>query len=101
MEGRARPMMEANAVDVTVFVRVLKDPNGVLWHNSVKFVHVSLRLPRMLMAFRYDSKLQTGYVGIKNQGKSAFISTNLQVMFCLSALRKVCIVFSTALLSSL
>jgi ubiquitin carboxyl-terminal hydrolase 7 len=38
MEGDARPVMEANAVDVTVYVRVVKDPTGVLWNDFITFV---------------------------------------------------------------
>ena len=35
-EDRDRPMVEENAVKVTAYVRILKDPTGVLWHNFVK-----------------------------------------------------------------
>lgn len=35
-EGFTRPTIEDDSADVTVFVRVLKDPTGVLWHNFVK-----------------------------------------------------------------
>lgn len=35
-EGHTRPTIEDEAADITVFVRVLEDPTGVLWHNFVK-----------------------------------------------------------------
>ena len=35
-EGQTRPILESDAADVSVFVRVLEDPTGVLWHNFVK-----------------------------------------------------------------
>jgi ubiquitin carboxyl-terminal hydrolase 7 len=35
-EGQTRPTIEGDSVDVTVYVRVFKDPTGVLWHNFVK-----------------------------------------------------------------
>jgi hypothetical protein len=35
IEGR-RPIIENDEAEITVFVRVLKDPTGVLWHNFVK-----------------------------------------------------------------
>ena len=35
-EGHTRPTIEEDSADVTVYVRVLKDPTGVLWHNFVK-----------------------------------------------------------------
>ncbi len=37
-EGHNRPTIEEESADVTVFVRVLEDPTGVLWHNFVKYV---------------------------------------------------------------
>jgi ubiquitin carboxyl-terminal hydrolase 7 len=35
-EGHSRPTIEDECADVSVFVRVLEDPTGVLWHNFVK-----------------------------------------------------------------
>jgi ubiquitin carboxyl-terminal hydrolase 7 len=35
-EGYSRATIEEDAAEVTVFVKVLKDPTGVLWHNFVK-----------------------------------------------------------------
>jgi ubiquitin carboxyl-terminal hydrolase 7 len=37
IDGR-RPIIENDEAEITVFVRVLKDPTGVLWHNFVKWV---------------------------------------------------------------
>jgi len=37
-EGCMRPTIEEESADITVFVRVLEDPTGVLWHNFVKYV---------------------------------------------------------------
>lgn len=34
--GKNRPTIENDEVEITAFVRVLKDPTGVLWHNFVK-----------------------------------------------------------------
>jgi ubiquitin carboxyl-terminal hydrolase 7 len=31
--SRGRPIIENDETIVTAFVRVLKDPTGVLWHN--------------------------------------------------------------------
>jgi ubiquitin carboxyl-terminal hydrolase 7 len=31
-----RPIIEGDAADITVYVRVLEDPTGVLWHNFRK-----------------------------------------------------------------
>lgn len=35
-EGHTRATIEDEEADVSVFVRVLEDPTGVLWHNFVK-----------------------------------------------------------------
>ena len=35
-EGHIRPTIEDESADITVYVRVLEDPTGVLWHNFVK-----------------------------------------------------------------
>ncbi|KAK5016914.1 ubiquitin-specific protease ubp15 [Cryomyces antarcticus] len=35
-EDKGRPMVENDCAKVTAYVRVLKDPTGVLWHNFVK-----------------------------------------------------------------
>lgn len=34
--GKTRPTIENDEVEITAYVRVLKDPTGVLWHNFVK-----------------------------------------------------------------
>ncbi|CAG8813303.1 34982_t:CDS:10, partial [Gigaspora margarita] len=33
LENRTRPLIENNACNITVFVRIIKDPTGVLWHD--------------------------------------------------------------------
>lgn len=35
-EGHSRPTIEDESATLSVFVRVLEDPTGVLWHNFVK-----------------------------------------------------------------
>lgn len=34
--GHPRPIIEGEGARVSAFVRVLKDPTGVLWHNFIK-----------------------------------------------------------------
>ena len=35
-------MIENEACKVTAYVRIVKDPTGVLWHNFVKYVILPL-----------------------------------------------------------
>jgi ubiquitin carboxyl-terminal hydrolase 7 len=35
-DGRSKPIIENDETIITAFVRVLKDPTGVLWHNFHK-----------------------------------------------------------------
>ncbi|EIM90130.1 ubiquitin carboxyl-terminal hydrolase 5 [Stereum hirsutum FP-91666 SS1] len=71
-EGYSRPTIEDETADVSVFVRVLEDPTGVLWHNFVN----------------YDSKKETGFVGMKNQGATCYLNSLLQSLYCTRSFRK-------------
>ncbi|KAF2105658.1 hypothetical protein BDV96DRAFT_592163 [Lophiotrema nucula] len=71
-DERGRPMVEDNAANVTAYIRVLKDPTGVLWHNFIN----------------YDSKKQTGMVGLKNQGATCYLNSLLQSLYFTNAFRQ-------------
>ncbi|MCJ1245607.1 hypothetical protein MMC30_002811 [Trapelia coarctata] len=71
-EDRGRPMVENDAVNVTAYLRIYKDPTGVLWHNFNG----------------YDSKKETGMVGLKNQGATCYLNSLLQSLYFTNAFRK-------------
>ncbi|KAF2140342.1 uncharacterized protein K452DRAFT_274048 [Aplosporella prunicola CBS 121167] len=71
-EDRDRPLVEGNSAKVTAYVRVIKDPTGVLWHNFIN----------------YDSKKETGMVGLKNQGATCYLNSLLQSLYFTNAFRK-------------
>ncbi|KAI9721698.1 MAG: hypothetical protein M1828_005066 [Chrysothrix sp. TS-e1954] len=67
-----RPLVEDEAANMTAYVRVVKDPTGVLWHNFVN----------------YDSKKETGMVGLRNQGATCYLNSLLQSLYFTDAFRK-------------
>ncbi|CAB5149192.1 unnamed protein product [Rhizophagus irregularis] len=71
-ENRTRALIENDSTNITAFVRVMKDPTGVLWHNFIN----------------YDSKQETGYVGLKNQGATGYMNSLLQSLYCTTYFRK-------------
>ncbi|EMC94149.1 hypothetical protein BAUCODRAFT_74418 [Baudoinia panamericana UAMH 10762] len=71
-DGSDRPLVENDCAKMTAYVRVLKDPTGVLWHNFVN----------------YDSKKETGMVGLRNQGATCYLNSLLQSLYLTGAFRK-------------
>jgi ubiquitin carboxyl-terminal hydrolase 7 len=71
-EGLDRPMVENNAARLTAYVRIVDDPTGVLWHSFLS----------------YDSKKETGMVGLKNQGATCYLNSLLQSLYLTPAFRK-------------
>jgi ubiquitin carboxyl-terminal hydrolase 7 len=66
------PFLVDNEIVISVYVRIVKDETGVLWHNFVN----------------YDSRKETGYVGIKNQGATCYMNSLLQSLYCTNKFRK-------------
>lgn len=72
-EGDSRPLVESDTANITAYVRFVEDETGVLWHNFAN----------------YDSKKETGYVGLKNQGATCYLNSLLQSLYFTNAFRKV------------
>ncbi|KAK2802383.1 hypothetical protein FQN50_007380 [Emmonsiellopsis sp. PD_5] len=70
--GDTPSLLGNEEVNVTAYVRVIKDPTGVLWHNMI----------------HYDSKKVTGMVGLKNLGSTGYLNVVLQLFYFLGAFRK-------------
>ncbi|KAK3939543.1 ubiquitin carboxyl-terminal hydrolase [Diplogelasinospora grovesii] len=67
-----RPLIENDTANITAYVRIVEDETGVLWHNFTN----------------YDSKKETGYVGLKNQGATCYLNSLLQSLYFTNAFRK-------------
>ncbi|CAG8316997.1 unnamed protein product [Penicillium salamii] len=71
-EGKNVPLVQNDEAIVTAYVRVVKDPTGVLWHSFQN----------------YDSKKETGMVGLRNQGATCYLNSLLQSLYFTNAFRK-------------
>jgi ubiquitin carboxyl-terminal hydrolase 7 len=68
-----RCMAEGKKANMTAYVRIVEDETGVLWHNFTN----------------YDSKAETGFVGLKNQGATCYLNSLIQSLYFTNAFRKV------------
>lgn len=71
-DNSTKPLIENDTANITAYVRVVEDETGVLWHNFNN----------------YDSKKETGYVGLKNQGATCYLNSLLQSLYFTNAFRK-------------
>ncbi|KAF5005389.1 hypothetical protein FDECE_8153 [Fusarium decemcellulare] len=71
-EGGSRPLCENDTANITAYLRLVEDETGVLWHNFAN----------------YDSKKETGFVGLKNQGATCYLNSLLQSLYFTNKFRK-------------
>ncbi|KAI1615479.1 ubiquitin thiolesterase [Exophiala viscosa] len=71
-EEGTRHLIENDEANLTAYIRIIKDPTGVLWHNFEG----------------YDSKKETGMVGLKNQGATCYLNSLIQSLYFTDAFRK-------------
>lgn len=92
-EGRGTPLVQNDEAMVTAYVRIVKDATGVLWHSFQKYVqHCPIdrsESRRLTILYSYDSKKETGMVGLRNQGATCYLNSLLQSLYFTNAFRKV------------
>ncbi|KAJ3029473.1 UNVERIFIED_CONTAM: hypothetical protein HDU68_012053 [Siphonaria sp. JEL0065] len=72
LDGTNHSLVEDDQALFIVHMRVMKDVTGYLWHNYIN----------------YDSKVATGFVGLKNQGATCYMNSLLQSLYFIPYFRK-------------
>lgn len=67
----------------------LYDPSRGYLVNDVLIVEAEVLVRRIVDYWTYDSKKETGYVGLKNQGATCYMNSLLQTLYHIPYFRKV------------
>lgn len=67
----------------------LYDPSRGYLVNDVLVVEAEVLVRRIVDYWTYDSKKETGYVGLKNQGATCYMNSLLQFLYHIPYFRKV------------
>ncbi|KAI8877977.1 cysteine proteinase [Backusella circina FSU 941] len=72
IENLSTKFLHNNQVVLSVYLRTIHDETGILWHSFNN----------------YDSRKETGYTGIRNQGATCYMNSLLQSLYFTNAFRK-------------
>lgn len=67
----------------------LYDPNKGFLVNDTCIIEADVAVRKVTDFWTYDSKKETGYVGLKNQGATCYMNSLLQFLFHIPYFRKV------------
>lgn len=68
----------------------LYDPGRGYLLNDTCIVEADVAVRRVVDYWSHDSKKETGYVGLKNQGATCYMNSLLQTLYHIPYFRKVC-----------
>lgn len=67
----------------------LYDPNKGFLVNDTCIIEADVAVRKVVDYWTYDSKKETGYVGLKNQGATCYMNSLLQTLYHIPYFRKV------------